>query len=90
MSEPMFEKLWVRRRLTTVWAFTACYRENFGFFDMTIIRKKLVGAFVGVMSHSELKVLRKKEKLTMRKVGTNSEPANMFCLFICVFVVVQL
>jgi hypothetical protein len=29
ICEPIVWKLWEPRRLTTLWAFTACYRDNF-------------------------------------------------------------
>jgi hypothetical protein len=30
--EPIVQKMWEPRRLTTLWAFTACYRDSFTFF----------------------------------------------------------
>jgi hypothetical protein len=30
--EPIVYKMWEPRRLTTLWAFTACYRDSFTFF----------------------------------------------------------
>jgi hypothetical protein len=30
------EKMWEPQRLTTLWAFTACYRDNFTFNFLTI------------------------------------------------------
>jgi hypothetical protein len=56
---------------------------------MTIMRKKMVGAYVGVMSHKELMGLRKIKKLAVRKVGSSNELANVFSLFICVLIVVE-
>jgi hypothetical protein len=32
ICEPIVQKMWVPRRLTILWAFTACYRDNFTFF----------------------------------------------------------
>jgi hypothetical protein len=31
ICEPIVEKMWEPRRLTTLWAFTACYRDSFSF-----------------------------------------------------------
>jgi hypothetical protein len=31
ICEPIVHKMWERQRLTTVWASTACYRDNFSF-----------------------------------------------------------
>jgi hypothetical protein len=31
ICEPIFEKMWEPRRLTTLWASTACYRDSFTF-----------------------------------------------------------
>jgi hypothetical protein len=31
ICEPLFRKMWEPRRLTTVWAFTAFYRDGFTF-----------------------------------------------------------
>jgi hypothetical protein len=30
--EPIVQKMWEPRRLTTLWAFTACYRDSITFF----------------------------------------------------------
>jgi hypothetical protein len=32
VCEPIVYKMWESRRLTTVWASTACYRDSFTFF----------------------------------------------------------
>jgi hypothetical protein len=32
ICEPIVWKMWGLRRLTTLWAFTACYRDSFTFF----------------------------------------------------------
>jgi hypothetical protein len=32
ICEPIVQKMWEPRRLTTLWAFTACYRDSFTFF----------------------------------------------------------
>jgi hypothetical protein len=29
ICEPIVQKMWESRRLTTLWAFTACYKESF-------------------------------------------------------------
>jgi hypothetical protein len=31
ICKPIVKKMWEPRRLTTLWAFTACYRDNFTF-----------------------------------------------------------
>jgi hypothetical protein len=31
----LFRNMWEPRRLTTLWAFTACYRDSFTFFNLT-------------------------------------------------------
>jgi hypothetical protein len=31
ICEPILQKMWQPRSLTTLWAFTACYRDNFTF-----------------------------------------------------------
>jgi hypothetical protein len=31
--EPIVQKMWEPRRLTTPWAFTACYRDKFTFYQ---------------------------------------------------------
>jgi hypothetical protein len=36
ICEPMFQKMLERRRLTTLWATTAYYRDNFTFFFFTL------------------------------------------------------
>jgi hypothetical protein len=32
ICEPIVQKMWEPRRLTTLWASTACYRDSFTFF----------------------------------------------------------
>jgi hypothetical protein len=32
ICEPIVQKMWEPRRLTTLWVFTACYRDSFTFF----------------------------------------------------------
>jgi hypothetical protein len=32
ICEPIVQKIWEPRRLTTLWASTACYRDSFAFF----------------------------------------------------------
>jgi hypothetical protein len=32
ICEPIFKKIWEPRRLTTIWAFTACYSDSFTFY----------------------------------------------------------
>jgi hypothetical protein len=32
ICEPIAYKIWVPRRLTTLWAFKACYRDSFTFY----------------------------------------------------------
>jgi hypothetical protein len=32
ICEPIVKKIWEPRRLTTLWAFTACYKDNFTFY----------------------------------------------------------
>jgi hypothetical protein len=32
ICEPIIKKMWEPRRLRTLWAFTACYRDSFTFF----------------------------------------------------------
>jgi hypothetical protein len=32
ICEPIVKKIWEPRRLTTVWAFMACYRDSFSFY----------------------------------------------------------
>jgi hypothetical protein len=34
-------KMWEPRRLTILWAFTACYRDSFTFVCINTLRKKL-------------------------------------------------
>jgi hypothetical protein len=34
ICEPIFYKMWEPRRLTTPWASTACYRDNFTFYTL--------------------------------------------------------
>jgi hypothetical protein len=34
--EPIVQKMWETRRLTTLWAFTACYSDRFTFFSIII------------------------------------------------------
>jgi hypothetical protein len=33
ICEPTVYKMWEPRRLTTLWAFTACYRDSFAFLS---------------------------------------------------------
>jgi hypothetical protein len=35
MCEPIVYKMWEPRRLTALWASTACYRDSFTFFTFT-------------------------------------------------------
>jgi hypothetical protein len=35
ICEPIVYKMWEPRRLTTLWAFMACYRDSFTFFTYT-------------------------------------------------------
>jgi hypothetical protein len=37
MCEPIFQKMWEPRRLTTLWASKACYRNSFIFYLIIII-----------------------------------------------------
>jgi hypothetical protein len=32
ICEPIDYKIWERRRLTTLWAYTACYRDSVAFY----------------------------------------------------------
>jgi hypothetical protein len=32
ICEPIVQKMWQPRRLTTLWAFTACYKDSFTFY----------------------------------------------------------
>jgi hypothetical protein len=34
--EPVVYKMWEPRRLTTLWAFTACYRDSFIFLSVCV------------------------------------------------------
>jgi hypothetical protein len=49
ICEPIVYKMWEPRRLTTLWAFTACYRDSFTFYLSPKIRSvnltadKLIG-----------------------------------------------
>jgi hypothetical protein len=36
ICEPIVSKIWEPRRLTTLWAFTTCYRDIFTFLIFTI------------------------------------------------------
>jgi hypothetical protein len=36
VCEPIVWKMWKPRRLTTLWASTACYRDSFTFFYLKI------------------------------------------------------
>jgi hypothetical protein len=43
ISEPIAWKTWEPRRLTTLWATTACYRDSLTFFIncvLTVLRRK--------------------------------------------------
>jgi hypothetical protein len=46
ICEPIVQKMWKPRCLTTLWDFTACYRDSFTFF---ILRLLLMN---GLASHS--------------------------------------
>jgi hypothetical protein len=37
ICEPIVWKMWEPRRLTTLWAFTACYRDSFIFFFTMVV-----------------------------------------------------
>jgi hypothetical protein len=37
VCEPFVWKMWKTRRLTTLWAFTACYRDNFTFLSQIYV-----------------------------------------------------
>jgi hypothetical protein len=37
ICEPIVWKMWEPRRLTALWAFTACYRDTFTFFYVEVI-----------------------------------------------------
>jgi hypothetical protein len=43
ICEPIVYKMWEPRRLTTVWAFTACYRDSFTFTNLRVERMVDVG-----------------------------------------------
>jgi hypothetical protein len=36
IREQIVCKMWEPRRLTTLWAFTACYRDSFTFFTVSL------------------------------------------------------
>jgi hypothetical protein len=36
--EPIVKVMWDPQRPTTLWAFTACYRDNFTFFYFLVIK----------------------------------------------------
>jgi hypothetical protein len=38
ICEPIVYKMWEPRRLTTLWASTACYRDSFTFLRAKVIR----------------------------------------------------
>jgi hypothetical protein len=37
ICEPIVKKMWQPRRLTTLWAFMACYRDSFTFYFKTMM-----------------------------------------------------
>jgi hypothetical protein len=37
ICDPIVYKVWKPRRPTTLWAFTACYRDNFAFFTKVLV-----------------------------------------------------
>jgi hypothetical protein len=41
ICEPNVWKMWEPRRLTTLWAFIACYRDSFAFFAYTVWTEKV-------------------------------------------------
>jgi hypothetical protein len=47
ICEPTVWKMWEPRRLTTPWAFTACYRDSFTFyvlsFSNVLVRRRMYG-----------------------------------------------
>jgi hypothetical protein len=56
-SEPIVLRMWEPRRLTTLWASTACYRDSFTYIcghewckylDMRICTASVIGCFMNV------------------------------------------
>jgi hypothetical protein len=42
ICEPIVSKMWEPRRLTTLWAFTACYMDNFTFsYSLLLFLRKI-------------------------------------------------
>jgi hypothetical protein len=37
ICEPIAQKMWEPRRLTTLWAFTACNKDSFTFYSYVIV-----------------------------------------------------
>jgi hypothetical protein len=50
ICDPIVQKMWEPRRLTTLWAFTACYRDNFTFY-LSITCSNLEPALIICTSH---------------------------------------
>jgi hypothetical protein len=40
--EPLVKKMWEPRRLTTLWASTACYTDSFTFFYLTLKSQRIL------------------------------------------------
>jgi hypothetical protein len=54
ICEPIVLRMWEPRRLTTIWAFTACFRDSFTFtstFQNTSRRANIVGTFYAFAPH---------------------------------------
>jgi hypothetical protein len=46
ICEPIVWKMWEPLRLTTLWAFTACYRDSFTFFLSSTFLNSFVYVFI--------------------------------------------
>jgi hypothetical protein len=57
ICEPIFYKIWEPRHLTTLWAFTACYRDNFIFLYVSLHLAAAYGKIINFAIKSLPKIL---------------------------------
>jgi hypothetical protein len=58
ICEPTVYKMWGPRRLTTVWAFMACYRYSFTLYDSH------VADFEQLLSGFQLRIVRRRSDVS--------------------------
>jgi hypothetical protein len=65
--------MWGPQRLTTLWAFTACYRDSFTFTYFTLTKLDTLG-FTDLQHLMQQHVLEQNDQHTEKQTSTHKHP----------------